>query len=464
MGRIRLRFGEPGSGITGWRLRGAADGDVDGLRTLASEEPEPPEPAAGPYAAVDHVVASTPDFDRTRRALAAAGFEERRVREAGAGARQAFYVVGDALLELAGPAVADGDGPAAFWGLVLVVADLDEAAARLGDLAGAPRDAVQAGRRIVTLRREVRLGQAAQLGQRAVLDAAHALDAEAEAARDLLGAALAGAVEAEPQLDHLALQARQVLQRRGERLVAQAAAGVVERVGRALVLQQLTQLAILVGAHRRVQRDRHAVEPAEILDHLEGQREDLRELLVARRGAGLRLDLALGLLDLLDVGRDIDRQAHQPRLLVDRAAQRLLDPQRRVGRELEALAVVELLGRAHEADGPLLDEVEEGEALALVALGDRDHQPQIGAHHALLGDQVAALDALGQLDLVLPREQGRASDVLEEAAEDDAVFLLAMSCRRGHGHREPGQCQRRFSASSRQDERSAGVPHDAGLW
>ena len=108
-------------------------------------------------------MASTPDFDRTRAALAAAGFEERRVREAGPDKRQAFYVVGDALLELVGPATPDGDGPAAFWGLVLVVEDLDATVERLGPLAGAPRDAVQPGRRIATLRREAGLGTAVAL-------------------------------------------------------------------------------------------------------------------------------------------------------------------------------------------------------------------------------------------------------------------------------------------------------------
>ena len=162
VGRIRLAFGAEGSGVVGWRLRGAEDGVVDGLRTLPSGAPDR-EPADGPYLAVDHVVASTPDFDRTRAALAGAGFEERRVREAGRDARQAFYVVGDALLELVGPREPNGDGPASFWGLVLVVDDVEKAAERLGPLAGTPRDAVQPGRRIVTLRREAGLGTAVAL-------------------------------------------------------------------------------------------------------------------------------------------------------------------------------------------------------------------------------------------------------------------------------------------------------------
>jgi hypothetical protein len=43
-------------------------------------------------------------------------------------------------------------GPARFWGVVFVVGDLDELGERLGDHLGDPRDAVQPGRRIATLR------------------------------------------------------------------------------------------------------------------------------------------------------------------------------------------------------------------------------------------------------------------------------------------------------------------------
>ena len=101
---------------------------------------------------VDHVVVATPDFDRTTRALTAAGLELRRVRTAGERAQQGFYVIGDALAEVVGPVVPDGDGPAAFWGVTLVSADLDATCAALGELISAPRDAVQPGRRIATVR------------------------------------------------------------------------------------------------------------------------------------------------------------------------------------------------------------------------------------------------------------------------------------------------------------------------
>jgi hypothetical protein len=167
---VRLELGAPGErGIAGWRVRGLARGGgmLDGLATEASDAPErEPAPASAHelgVAGVDHVVVATPDLERTFAALDAAGLELRRVREAGPEARQGFYRLGPCILEVVGPREANGDGPASFWGLVLVVEDLDAAAARLGPLLGAPRDAVQEGRRIATVRREAGLGTAVAL-------------------------------------------------------------------------------------------------------------------------------------------------------------------------------------------------------------------------------------------------------------------------------------------------------------
>ena len=152
-----------GTGIVGWTITGppalAPDAQLDGLPTITDDAParaggEHPNGAL----AVDHVVVSTPDVARTFAALGRAGLDLRRERRAGTPEqplRQGFYVMGGALLEVVGPATTSGDAPtrpAAFWGLVLVVSDLDALAARLGDDLGAPRDAVQQGRRIATLR------------------------------------------------------------------------------------------------------------------------------------------------------------------------------------------------------------------------------------------------------------------------------------------------------------------------
>jgi hypothetical protein len=83
------------------------------------------------------------------------------------------------------------------------------------------------------------------------------------------------------------------------------------------------------------------------------------------------------------------------------------------GRELVALAVVELLDRADQAERALLDQVEEAQAAAEVRLGDRDDQPQVGLDHLGLRAHVAALDPLGQVDLLVGGQQRHLADLAQ---------------------------------------------------
>jgi sensor domain CHASE-containing protein len=126
---------------------------IDGLVTelsksaLASAPVEHGNGALG----IDHVVVTTPDFNRTAAALAEVGMELRRIRELPGGSRQGFRRVGPAILELVEAPAEDASGPARFWGLVVVVSDLDRLAERLSPLLGRVKPAVQPGRRIATL-------------------------------------------------------------------------------------------------------------------------------------------------------------------------------------------------------------------------------------------------------------------------------------------------------------------------
>jgi hypothetical protein len=170
VGSVRLRFEGRGErrGIVRWLVRGARSLDLDGLETHVSERP-PVEGAEHPngVVSIDHVVVLTPDIDRSAKVLHAAGLELRRMREGptpGGSVRQAFFRMGELILELVlapeGTSVAsDPDGPARLWGISFLVSDMERPAAALGELLGAPRDAVQPGR-IATLRREAGLGPA----------------------------------------------------------------------------------------------------------------------------------------------------------------------------------------------------------------------------------------------------------------------------------------------------------------
>jgi hypothetical protein len=159
VGDVGLVLGAPGEGIVGWQLQGLERAaEIDGLPPAGpSEEDHAAWQGSHPNGAVgiDHVVVLTPDFDRTAAALDAAGLALRRIRDAG-GFRQGFRRLGPAILEL----VEGPDGPTRFWGLVVIVEDLEALAERLGEHLGSIKPAVQPGRRIATLRDSAGLGEA----------------------------------------------------------------------------------------------------------------------------------------------------------------------------------------------------------------------------------------------------------------------------------------------------------------
>jgi hypothetical protein len=98
----------------------------------------------------------TPNLDRTVRAIQRdLGLRLRRTREAGTlerPARQAFFRMGEVVLEVVGPPEPhQGDAPARFWGFVFTVDSLDAAVEFLGERITEPKPAVQEGRFIATL-------------------------------------------------------------------------------------------------------------------------------------------------------------------------------------------------------------------------------------------------------------------------------------------------------------------------
>jgi catechol 2,3-dioxygenase-like lactoylglutathione lyase family enzyme len=159
--RVRLVGRDAGKRVLGWSLREVPDGALatgrlDGLPTTASTAP-PAEPASHPNGAtaIDHVVVLCPDLARTVAAVSALGLSPRGERDSdtyGAPMRQVFFRLGEVILELVGSPDAPGEGDAGFFGLAFTVADLDAAAALLGEHLGEAKEAVQPGRRIATLR------------------------------------------------------------------------------------------------------------------------------------------------------------------------------------------------------------------------------------------------------------------------------------------------------------------------
>ncbi len=141
--------------IESWTLDGAEVPDsIDGLPTEQAARGATRTDHPNGVIGIDHVVVFTPSLERTTAAFAEIHVDCRRVREAGEGVKQGFFIVGDLLVEVVDGTGLEPEAPARFWGLTVVVADLDLAASVLGNRLGAIKDAIQPGRRIATVGRE----------------------------------------------------------------------------------------------------------------------------------------------------------------------------------------------------------------------------------------------------------------------------------------------------------------------
>ncbi len=181
--------------------------------------------------------------------------------------------------------------------------------------------------------------------------------------------------------------------------------------------QEVAERRLAVLAHGLVQAGQVARELTR-LDHLVlGKLRPLSDLLVRGIATQLRRELLLDAPHLALALSDVHRHADGPPGVLEAALDRLPNPERAVGGELEAPTPVELLDGADQSEHALLDQVPHREALPLVPTRLRDHEPQVRVHHAVLRLHVAALDPLRELDLLTGREQGVLARLPEEDAE-----------------------------------------------
>src|ERR687884_2275532 len=260
----------------------------------------------------------------------------------------------------------------------------------------------------------LRVRERAQLLQALVLDLPDALARDVERPPHLVERARVLAVEAVPQLEHAALARREAAEDRAQRLLPHRDLRGLVRKGLGLVGEEVPELRLLLVADRLLERDGRLRAAADLL-HLVGAKVEVAaDLARGRLPPELGAQLPLRADDLVQLLDDVDRHPNRPRLVGERPRDRLADPPRRIGRELEALAVVELLRRADEPDRAFLDQVEERQALVAVLLRDRDDEAQVRLDHLLLRAMVAPLDPLRELDLLRGCQQVDLADVLEE--------------------------------------------------
>jgi hypothetical protein len=162
VGGVAIEFVEGESGIVDWALTEVKAAGIDGLPTRLGAPPDADTaPQPNGVTEIDHVVVLTPRLERTIGAFEEAGIDLRRIREGETGMgsyRQAFFRAGRPILEVVQSTELDDGAPARFWGITFTTADIDAAAELIGDKLGRVKDAVQPGRRIATVRKEVGLG------------------------------------------------------------------------------------------------------------------------------------------------------------------------------------------------------------------------------------------------------------------------------------------------------------------
>jgi len=129
--------------------------DLDGIE--CAEFISTPDGLDSSDSLIDHVVVMTNNLERTCEAVTeVTGCPLKRVREVGE-IRQGFHRVGEGGVILEVVERADVSRTS-LWGLVIATPSFDDLVQAAGDLLSEPKDAVQPGRRISTVKAKAGLG------------------------------------------------------------------------------------------------------------------------------------------------------------------------------------------------------------------------------------------------------------------------------------------------------------------
>src|SRR6266542_1975845 len=224
-----------------------------------------------------------------------------------------------------------------------------------------------------------------QLAQRLGLDLANTLASDREVLADFLQGVLAPVRETEAQAQHLLLARRQGIEHLVRLLAQRQPDDRFHRGHHLLVLDEIAEVAVLLLADGRLERDGVLRDLGVVGDVVDGDVDLGRDLFRGGLAPELLHELPRGADELVDRLDHVDRDPDRAGLVGDGPGNRLADPPRRVRRELVAPTIFELVDGLHEPDVAFLDEIQELQAAIRVLLRDRDHEPQVRLHHLLLG-------------------------------------------------------------------------------
>src|SRR5947209_2777747 len=238
-----------------------------------------------------------------------------------------------------------------------------------------------------------------QLAQRLCLYLADPLASDLEGLANFFERVLRTVFQSEAHLDHALFPLGQAAQHGRGLLLEIDVDNCFRRRDDGAILDEVTEMRIFFLADRRLERDGLLRDLEDLADLRHRDVHALCDLFRAGFTPKLLVQLPRGADELVDGLDHVRRDADGAGLIRDRARDRLTDPPGRVGRELVAAAVLELVHGLHQADVALLDEVEELESAVGVLLRDGHDEAKVSFDELLLrlfGGHVALNDlALG---------------------------------------------------------------------
>src|SRR5262245_43711705 len=232
-------------------------------------------------------------------------------------------------------------------------------------------------------------------------DLADAFPRDLEDVADFFQRVAVAVAQAVPQLDDLPLAVAQGL----EHLVDTVPQHLLRRAGgRALggaVGKEVAKMAVLAVADGPIETDRVTAHCQYAAGLIDGRPRLAGSFLQGRLAAELLQQLPRNVPHAAHRLDHVDRNANRAALVGNGPRDRLANPPRGIGAELEATAIFELVDRPHQPGVAFLNQVEERQAAVAVLLRDRDDQPQVALRQLALGLLILGIDDLEHHHAVL---------------------------------------------------------------
>ena len=204
-------------------------------------------------------------------------------------------------------------------------------------------------------------------------------------APDLFEGPAVAVLESEALLKNFPLPLGEGVENLVDLVLQHGEAGLLHRVFRCFILNEVPKAGIVAVAHRSLKR-------YWLLRHLEDRTHPLHrevdflsDFIRSRLSPILLHQLLLDPHELVDGLNHMDRYSNGPCLIGDGSGDGLAYPPRCVGGELVSTAVLELLHCFHQPHVAFLDQIKERESPIGIFLCYGDYQTQVGLHHFRLG-------------------------------------------------------------------------------